>query len=63
MRRGPGNQDNPLWSGNESGRLYLWTHGETDWIVNDREVNFAEIWAQFDTLLMGRRTYEAAVAR
>ena len=38
-------------------------NGETDWIVNDREANFAEIWAQFDTLLMARRTYEAAVAR
>jgi dihydrofolate reductase len=37
--------------------------GEADWIAMDPEVNFAEIWAQFDTLLMGRRTYEAAVAR
>ncbi len=38
-------------------------HGEADWIVMDPEVNFAEIWAQFDTLLMGRITYQAAVAR
>jgi len=38
-------------------------NGEADWIVIDPEVNFAEIWAQFDTLLMGRRTWEAAVAR
>ena len=38
-------------------------NGEADWIVSDREVNFAEIWAQFDTLLMGRRTYDAAKAR
>jgi dihydrofolate reductase len=37
--------------------------GEADWIVMDPEMNFAELWAQFDTLLMGRRTYEAAVAR
>src|SRR5438034_11613125 len=37
--------------------------GEADWIVRDPEVNFAEIWAQFDTGLMGRRTYEAAVTR
>lgn len=29
----------------------------------DPEVNFGELWPQFDTLLMGRRTYEAAVAR
>jgi dihydrofolate reductase len=38
-------------------------NGEADWIVIDPEVNFAELWAQFDTLLMGRRTYEAAIAR
>jgi dihydrofolate reductase len=38
-------------------------NGEADWIVRDPEVNFGELWAQFDTLLMGRRTYEAAVAR
>jgi len=38
-------------------------NGEADWIVSDPDVNFAEIWAQFDTLLMGRLTYAAAVAR
>jgi dihydrofolate reductase len=38
-------------------------NGEADWIVIEPEFNFAELWAQFDTLLMGRRTYEAAVAR
>lgn len=38
-------------------------NGEADWIVSDPEVNFAEIWAQFDTALMGRRTYQPAVAR
>ena len=38
-------------------------NGEADWITLDPEVDFAEIWAQFDTLLMGRRTYEAAVKR
>jgi dihydrofolate reductase len=38
-------------------------NGEADWIVIDPDVNFAEIWAQFDTLLMGRRTYKAAIAR
>ncbi len=37
--------------------------GEYDWIIPDPEVNFAELWAQFDTLLMGRRTYEVAVSR
>jgi dihydrofolate reductase len=38
-------------------------NGEADWIVIDPDVNFAEIWAQFDTLLLGRRTYEAAIVR
>jgi riboflavin biosynthesis pyrimidine reductase len=28
-------------------------NGEADWIVRDPEVNFAEIWARFDTLLVG----------
>jgi dihydrofolate reductase len=38
-------------------------NGEADWIVSDPDVNFAELWAQFDTSLMGRVTYEAATAR
>ena len=38
-------------------------NGEADWIDIDPEVDFAAIWAQFDTFLMGRRTYEAAVKR
>jgi dihydrofolate reductase len=38
-------------------------NGEADWITADPEVDFAAIWAQFDTGLMGRRTYEAAVQR
>jgi len=38
-------------------------NGEADWISIDSEVDFAAIWAQFDTLLMGRRTYEAASKR
>ncbi len=37
-------------------------NGEADWIVMDPEINFSELWAQFDTLLMGRRTYETAIA-
>lgn len=37
--------------------------GETDWIINDPAIDFAEVWSQFDTLLMGRRTYDAARAR
>ena len=38
-------------------------NGEADWIGTDREVDFTALWAQFDTLLMGRRTYEAARPR
>ena len=37
--------------------------GEADWIGIDPEVDFAALWAQFDTGLMGRRTYEAARKR
>jgi dihydrofolate reductase len=35
-------------------------NGEADWIVVDPEVDFAAIMARFDTLVMGRRTFEAA---
>jgi dihydrofolate reductase len=38
-------------------------NGEADWIGIDPEVDFAAIWAQFDTLIMGRRTYEAGRKR
>lgn len=38
-------------------------HGEADWIAMDPEMSFAAIWAEFDTLLMGRKTYEVAVRR
>lgn len=31
---------------------------EIDWIVTDPEVEFSALFAQFDTALMGRRTYE-----
>ncbi len=36
--------------------------GEYDWIVQDPEVDFEEMFARFDTLLMGRRTFDLAVA-
>ena len=38
-------------------------NGEADWIRIDPEIDFSAIWAQFDTLLMGRKTYEAAIKR
>ena len=34
---------------------------EIDWIEPDPEVDFAALWAQFDTFLMGRRTYEIGI--
>lgn len=36
-------------------------NGEFDWIEADPEIDFAAIWAQFDTFLMGRHTYEMAI--
>ncbi len=33
-------------------------NGETDWIVQEPEIDFDELFAQFDTLLTGRRTYQ-----
>jgi dihydrofolate reductase len=33
-----------------------------DWIVMDPDIDFAAIFAKFDTLLMGRRTYEVTKA-
>ncbi len=35
-------------------------NGEADWIVVDPEFDFAGMMARFDTVLMGRRTFEAA---
>ncbi len=33
--------------------------GEADWIISDPEMDFGTLWAQFDTLLIGRKTFEA----
>src|SRR5580698_862938 len=38
-------------------------NGEYDWIVPDPAIDFAAIWAQFDTLIMGRKSYEVAKSR
>jgi len=32
--------------------------GEVDWIVSDPAINWSEVYAGFDTVLLGRRTYE-----
>lgn len=37
-------------------------NGEYDWIVMDPDIDFAAMFARYDTLLMGRRTYEVAGA-
>src|SRR5688572_6906964 len=34
--------------------------GEADWIVMDPDFDFAAMMDQYDTFLMGRRTYEVA---
>jgi dihydrofolate reductase len=33
-------------------------NGEADWIIMDPEIDFGEIFHQFDTVLVGRRTFE-----
>jgi dihydrofolate reductase len=32
--------------------------GEADWIIMDPEIDFNPFYSQFDTILMGRRSYE-----
>jgi dihydrofolate reductase len=34
-------------------------HGEADWIVMDPEIDFDAIASEYDTLLMGRRTFDS----
>jgi dihydrofolate reductase len=35
--------------------------GEADWIPSDPDFDFGALWAEFDTLLIGRRTFESMV--
>lgn len=35
-------------------------NGEVDWIVMDPEIDFRALMGSFDTVLIGRKTYEAA---
>lgn len=37
-------------------------NGEADWIIMDPEFDFMSLFARFDTVLMGRKTYEQAKA-
>jgi len=34
-------------------------NGESDWILMDPDIDFAEMQSQFDTFLIGRKTFEA----
>jgi len=34
-------------------------NGESDWIVMDPDIDFGALMASFDTVLLGRKTYEA----
>lgn len=38
-------------------------NGEFDWIPMDPEIDFAAMFKDFDTILMGRKSYEAAKAQ
>ena len=33
-------------------------NGEADWIITDPDIDFKAIYSQFDTMVMGRRTFE-----
>jgi dihydrofolate reductase len=33
--------------------------GQADWIIMDPEINFRALFKEFDTILLGRRTFEA----
>ncbi|MGA7079908.1 MAG: dihydrofolate reductase family protein [Terriglobales bacterium] len=35
---------------------------EADWITTDPDFDFAAIFSQFDTILVGRRTFDTMVA-
>lgn len=37
-------------------------NGEFDWIIQDPTIDFGEIFRGFDTLIMGRRSYEAILS-
>jgi len=38
-------------------------NGEADWIVMDPDIDFATLFSQFDTFLMGRKTFAAMAAQ
>jgi dihydrofolate reductase len=36
-------------------------HGEFDWITHDPDIDFAALYAQFDTVVMGRKTFQTTL--
>jgi dihydrofolate reductase len=38
-------------------------NGEYDWIVDDSSIDFATLYGQFDTAVMGRKTYDLVVSQ
>ncbi len=36
-------------------------NGEFDWIVMDPDIDFAALYAQFDTVVMGRKTFQTTI--
>ena len=38
-------------------------NGEADWIIMDPDIDFGALFAQFDTFLLGRRTFETIGGR
>lgn len=38
-------------------------NGEFDWIVHDPDIDFGAIFKQFDTAVMGRKTFEVTLAQ
>lgn len=38
-------------------------HGEYDWIIMDPTIDFAALFREFDTAVMGRKTYEVTSAQ
>ena len=38
-------------------------NGEYDWIVMDSSIDFAALYKEFDTVVMGRKTYEVVTAQ
>jgi dihydrofolate reductase len=34
-------------------------NGEADWIVHDPDIDFGEMFSRYDTLLLGRKTFDA----